>query len=276
MKKRTPSENAKHTRLVKGLTLAFTFTALSSFALAVLANMTSEYNTVLSEDEIGLLQLEAPAEGAPLAVMRTSAGDMRYILYPEVCPQTVRNFCELAEQGYYDGTYVFRVEPGVFFSGGAKTPEGTLDAADADRMRERIPQELSPKLWTLRGALCALTTKTEGGIWKTLTKTRDVLTGSRFLVCDTIEMTEEIREGMHSENNDAMNRVADAYIEQGGIPNYAQQITVFGQLYDGFEILDAITESAVQGEGETQRPAEDIIIRSIEITTYHAEAAPET
>lgn len=276
MKQMTPAMNRKKKSLIKGLTLAFTFTAITSFGLALWSNMTSEYSAVLEYDEIELIQLETPAEGAPLAVMHTTAGDMTYILYPEQCPKTVQNFCDLAEQGYYDGTYVFRVEPEIFFSAGAKTPEGTLSADDADRLRERVPQELTPKLWTLRGALCALTTKTEGGIWKTLTKTRDTLTGSRFLVCDTIEMTDEIKEGLRSGDNEAMNRVAEAYIEHGGIPNYAQQITVFGQLYEGFSVLDAITESEVQGEREAQRPAADIRIDSIEITTYHAESSGQS
>lgn len=261
---KSPAEQKRQKRMVKGLTVAFTFTALTTFAFALWANMTRDYSAVLDYDDIALIQLDEPAAGTKLAVMHTTAGDMTYILYPEQCPETVANFCQLAEQGYYDGTYVFRVEPEIFFSAGAKTPEGTAEAADTPQ--EHIPQELSAKLWPLRGALCALTTKTEGGAWKTLTKTRETFTGSRFLVCDTIEMTDEIKEGMRSGENDAMNRVAEAFIEHGGIPNYSQQITVFGQLYEGFEILDAITETAVQGESGAQRPQEDIIIKQIEIT----------
>lgn len=254
-------------RLVKGLTLACTFTLLSSFGFAVWTSLTSGYTATLEYEDIALIQLDEPPQDAPLAVMHTTAGDMTYVLYPEECPETVANFCALAEEGYYDGTYVFRVEPEIFFSAGAQSPEGTLGEGDTDLPREHVPQELSAKLWPLRGALCALETKTEGGVWKVLTKTQARFTGSRFLVCDTIEMTDEIKEGLRSGDNEAMNRVAEAFIEYGGIPNYAQQITVFGQMTDGFEILDAITETAVAGESEQKRPAEDIIITGIEITT---------
>lgn len=252
--------------LAKGLTIVFTVTLISSFGLAIWSNMTSGYTAVLEYDDIALIQLDEPKSGTPLAVMHTTAGDMTYILYPEQCPQTVANFTALAEQGYYDGTYVFRVEPDVFFSAGAKTPEDKVPEEGSSAPQEHIPQELSAKLWPLRGALCALTTAAEGGVWKTITKTRDYYTGSRFLVCNTIEMTDEICEGLRSGDNDAMKKVGEAFIEKGGIPNYSQQIAVFGQLYDGFEILDSVTGAELTGEGENRRPKTDIQITNIEIT----------
>ena len=260
---RSPQQKSK---LTKGLLIVFTLTLISSFGMALLSNLTGGYSTVLNNEDIALIQLDPPKTGDPVAVMHTTMGDMTYTLYPEQCPETVANFCKLAEAGYYNDTYVFHVEPQIFFSGGGKNPEGTLSETEAASAQERIPQELSPKLWPLRGALCALETKTEGGIWKTLTKTRDHFTGSRFLVVDTVEMTEEMKNGLHVEDNEALNRVGEALIEKGGIPNYAQQLTVFGQLQDGFEVLDAITDAKVTGEGESKKPAEEIRITGIEIT----------
>ena len=260
---RPPQQKSK---LVKGLLIVFTLTLISSFGMALLSNLTGGFSAVIDSKEVELIQLEKPESGTPLAVMHTTAGDMTYALYPEQCPQTVAAFCQRAEAGYYNDTYVFRVEPQIFFSGGGKNPGGTLSEADAADPGERIPQELSPKLWPLRGALCALDTKSEGGFWKTLTKTRDTLTGSRFLVVDSIEMTDEICAGLRSVDDEAMQRVAEALIEHGGIPNYSQQITIFGQLQEGFDVLDAITGAKLTGEGEEKRPAEDIRITGIEIT----------
>lgn len=261
----TPAPQQKP-KLVKGLLIVFTLTLISSFGMALLSNLTNGYSSVLNTEDIALIQLDPPESGDLLAVMHTTAGDMTFILYPKECPETVANFRRLAEEGYYNDTYVFHTEPQIFFSAGSKNPDGTLSDADMEKEQERVPQELSAKLWPLRGSLCALETKTEGGFWKTLTKTRDHLTGSRFLVVDTVEMTEEMQNGLREVDDDAMREVAEAFIENGGIPNYSQQVTIFGQLQDGYEILDAITDTKTAGEGASSRPAEDILIKSIDIS----------
>ena len=44
-------------------------------------------------------------------------------LYPEIAPQSVRNFIDLANHNYYDGLIFHRVIPGFMIQGGC--PEGT-------------------------------------------------------------------------------------------------------------------------------------------------------
>lgn len=44
-------------------------------------------------------------------------------LYPEIAPNTVRNFISLARKGYYNGLIFHRVIPGFMIQGGC--PEGT-------------------------------------------------------------------------------------------------------------------------------------------------------
>lgn len=270
MKLNAPNRGVNRKGLVKGLLLCTTFTLLLSLAFGLWFSMTRGYSAVVTPENIAMIQLDAPQAGDPVAVMHTDAGDMAFLLYPEEAPQTVENFCTLAKQGYYDGSYVFRVEPDIFFSAGAPNADGTVP--DPDAASERVPRELSAKLWPLRGALCALTTKTEAGFFRTLTGKQRYYSGSRFLVADTIEMTDEIREGLLSQNeNETQNLVANAFLEKGGIPNYSQQIAVFGQLIDGYDILDAITSSELTGTENAMRPKEDIRILSIEITEYPAD-----
>ena len=268
-----PGARPQKPKFVKGLLIVFTVTLLVSFGTAVFANLTSDYKTVLNYDEIALIQLDEPQSGMTAAVMHTTLGDMQFTLYPEECPQTVASFIELAESGYYNDSYVFELAPSVFFAAGSATAAGDLKPGASGAAHEHIPQELSPKLWPFRGALCAMQTANEGGFWKILTRTQETFTGSRFLVCNSIEMTEDIQSGLRGVQNDAMQRVGEAFIEHGGIPNYAQQMTVFGQLTEGFDVLDAITGAEV-GEGENvgndvvvTRPKEDIRITSVEIVT---------
>ncbi len=48
---------------------------------------------------------------------------MRAELYPEIAPETVKNFVELVEKGFYDGVIFHRVIPGFMIQGG--DPDGT-------------------------------------------------------------------------------------------------------------------------------------------------------
>lgn len=52
-----------------------------------------------------------------------NGGVIRAELYPEVAPNTVRNFVSLVQKGFYDGTIFHRVIPGFMIQGG--DPEGT-------------------------------------------------------------------------------------------------------------------------------------------------------
>lgn len=259
-----PSGTAK---LIKVLTIMAAFTLLMSLLCSVWYSMSEKITATLNLDEVHMIQLEEPQPGDPIAIMHTNLGDMTYILYPQECPKAVENFISLAQSGYYDQTYVFRVEQEIFFSAGSPTTEGTLTEEAIQQPQELVERELTPNLWPLRGALCALTTKTDANFWQLLTKTQKYYNGSRFLVVDTIEMTEEIKTGL-LEGNHEENPVANAFIEHGGIPNYSQQLTIFGQLYEGFEVLDAITEAKLQGEENAMRPVEDIVITSVEISEF--------
>ena len=68
-------------------------------------------------------QVEALA--GQVAELRTSQGTLVLELLPEKAPGTVQNFVELAGSGFYDGTTVHRVIPGMFAQGG--DPTGTGD-----------------------------------------------------------------------------------------------------------------------------------------------------
>lgn len=57
------------------------------------------------------------------ATISTEKGDIKLALFPEEAPQTVANFAELAESGFYDGLKFHRVIAGFVAQGGC--PEGT-------------------------------------------------------------------------------------------------------------------------------------------------------
>ncbi len=52
------------------------------------------------------------------AVIETKFGNMEIKFFPEVAPNHVSNFIELAKKGFYDGTCFHRVIPGFMIQGG--------------------------------------------------------------------------------------------------------------------------------------------------------------
>lgn len=58
-----------------------------------------------------------------VAVLETAAGTMKFEFFPDKAPGHVKNFIDLAEKGFYDGTVFHRVIPGFMIQGGC--PEGT-------------------------------------------------------------------------------------------------------------------------------------------------------
>jgi len=53
-----------------------------------------------------------------VAELHTSAGEIDIRFYPDVAPNHVKNFIDLAEKGFYNGTKFHRVIPGFMIQGG--------------------------------------------------------------------------------------------------------------------------------------------------------------
>ena len=52
------------------------------------------------------------------AIIETEQGKIVFNLLPDIAPETVRNFIELANSGFYDGTLFHRIIPGFMIQGG--------------------------------------------------------------------------------------------------------------------------------------------------------------
>ena len=79
-------------------------------------------------------------------------------LYPEVAPQSVRNFISLASKGFYDGLTFHRVIPGFMIQGGCPRGNGTGGPG-----------------WTIKGEFSA------NGVKNDLKHTRGVLSMARAM-----------------------------------------------------------------------------------------------
>ncbi len=80
---------------------------------------------------------EETVQNTPIPAETADSGDIRATievegfgvieleLYPDIAPQTVRNFCYLARQGFYDGTTFHRIIKGFMIQGGDPTGSGS-------------------------------------------------------------------------------------------------------------------------------------------------------
>ena len=67
--------------------------------------------------------------------------------------------------------------------------------------------------------------------------------------------------------------LAEAFIKNGGIPNFSQQMTVIGQTYQGMDVIEKLSALETENKGPYKIPKDDIMIISVTIDEYGAENA---
>ncbi len=200
------------------------------------------------------LQFQTPAEGDPIAIFNTSAGEVRAVLYPDVAPMAVENFTRLAQEGYYDGTSFHRIVFGFVVQGGDASGTGTTGSTIWNN--NPYPKEISDQLHHYSGALCAAFSPDE-----------DVSGLSQFYFVQSLP--EKLDDSLRTQMEEAGVRteVIEAYDAAGGLPYLDYTDTVFGQVYEGMDVVDTLAQSEVDENG---KPVEDVLLNSVTISTYGA------
>lgn len=193
-------------------------------------------------------------QGESVAVMETSAGTIRLRFFPEEAPLAVENFLTLAKEGYYDGVSFHRVMAGFMIQSGDPTGTGTGGKSiytDAAGNRGYFEDEFSDRLFHFRGAL-------------SMANSGSNTNGSQFFIVQTSELPEGQQQAMKSAGTDR--RAVSYYNEQGGTPWLDGKHTVFGQVIEGMEVVDAIAAAETD---EDDRPVEEITILSVTVESYN-------
>ena len=94
-------------------------------------------------------EVDSSAENdAPIALIDTSMGTIKVELYIDKVPNTVQNFIDYANDGFYDGLVFHRVIDGFMIQGGGFYPDGTQKETD-----EPIDLEIHPEALHVDGAI---------------------------------------------------------------------------------------------------------------------------
>ncbi len=193
------------------------------------------------------IQLSMPQKGDTLAVMHTNMGDIKIKLFPEKAPKTVENFVTHSKNGYYNGLKFHRVINDFMIQGGDPRGNGT---GGESIWGGSFPDEFDPELHNLRGAL-------------SMANSGPNTNGSQFFIVQAREVPANMLEQMRDlEDNGFPADITAAYEALGGTPWLDFRHTVFGQVTEGMDVVDAI--AAVETVNAV--PLSDVIIESIEVT----------
>ncbi len=177
-------------------------------------------------------QTDKPIAGETIATIKTNHGEMKIRLFPEIVGVAAENFAELARQGKYDGAPFHRIISGFMIQGGDFTNKNGTGGHAAKGPGSTIGDKYDARLSHIRGAVSWAKTSMPHSI------------GSQFFIVHP-------EEGTHFLDHPEDGGPADGY-------------TVFGQLYEGFDVLDTI--AGVKTD-RMDRPYDDVTIESVTIAT---------
>lgn len=218
-------------------------------------------------------------------------------LFPDIAPNAVENFEKLAESGYYDGLKIHYVVKNMCIRGGSLDGNGTGGVPLINKGAS-FPIETDAEARNFYGALgyvadqygyntttfYVVNNKTTDDISKyspDLIRTE----ASNFAdqkegledgdpIADRLTYEEDYYKTLADMIGKASNVVKEKYATTGGNPLWDGGYTVFGQVYDGFDVLDKLStvDVVTSGTGELSKPKIEIIIESVKVTKY---APPE-
>ncbi|WP_317854332.1 peptidylprolyl isomerase [Chakrabartyella piscis] len=277
--------------MAMALVCAFSLAACGGSSAETTTDATTEAETeeVVTDTEAlaekqeinGVLQVGLPEVGEEVVLIETNMGDIWLQLYPEEAPLAVENFKALIASGYYDGIIFHRVMDNFMIQGG--DPTGTGMGGES-AYGEKFPDEISPNLHFYRGALAMANSGANTN-------------GSQFFICQNPVASEQIigiLEELLAAQGDAevlqtadgaLYTVEDIYTQE--VLDYYQEVggtielefimgllyqtnaayTIFGQVFEGMDVVDAIAKVEVGGDQGTT-PVEDVIMESVTLVEY--------
>ena len=204
----------------------------------------------VSYKDSGEDQLGEPQSGDTIATFHIkNYGDITVRLFSKAAPKAVENFVTHAKEGYYDGVTFHRVIDDFMIQGG--DPDGT-GAGGESIWGKAFEDEFAENLMPIRGALCMANAGADTN-------------GSQFFIVQAKTADpESVAEYLKTEKNVVLtDEQKQMFRENGGTPHLVYGHTVFGQVTDGMDVVDAISASRTDA---SDRPTSDVIIESIDIT----------
>lgn len=212
--------------------------------------------------DVEIHNFDAPEVGEKIAVITVKDyGVIKIKLFPEDAPKGVENFIGLADMNYYDEIIFHRVIPNFMIQGGDPRGDGM---GGKSIWGDKFDGGTSENLYHFTGAVAYANSGS--------TDTN----GSQFYIVNTPDgYLDNTCAEYYTYSNGQYNwpkNVAEKYNEVGGVPHLDGGYTVFGQVFEGMDVVRAIAAvETSQEEGKENKPLTQVIMESVRIEEYTGE-----
>jgi cyclophilin family peptidyl-prolyl cis-trans isomerase len=194
----------------------------------------------------------------------TSMGDMIVLLYDDT-PVHRDNFVKLVEEGYYDGLLWHRVIPGFMIQGGDPNSKGAAPGArlGSGGPGYTLPAEIQDHLYHKKGALSAARQGDAVNPQKESSGSQFYVVQGKPMAAAALLQNEKRKNARRAPDNQYKysDQAIKDYETFGGTAFLDDDYTVFGEVIEGLDVLDAI---AATQTAPGDRPVEDVTM-SMEI-----------
>ena len=229
----------------------------------------SETDTTVSTEaleDVVIRNFDMPEAGEKIAVITVKDyGEIKIKLFSDVSAKGTENFIGLAEMEYYDELIFHRIIPDFMIQGGDPRGDGT---GGKSIWGEKFEGGIAEGLYHFSGAVAYA--NSQG------TSTN----GSQFYIVNTLEGSPYLGGSYNEDGSIHYNttfseaginlpgNVEDIYMEKGGAPSLDGGYTVFGQVFEG---LDIVREISTVETNEDDKPLKQVQMESVKIVEYQPE-----
>lgn len=197
-------------------------------------------------------QLAEPKKGDTVAeIVVKDFGSIHVKFFEKEAPKAVENFTTHATKGYFNGLIFHRVINNFMLQGGDPTGTGT---GGESIWGGAFKDEFSDNLQPYRGALCMANSGADTN-------------GSQFfIVQDKDTYDKATLDSLAQQTGVTLSEDAiEGYSKVGGTPWLYRAHTVFGQVYEGMDVVDSIAATKTD---ENDKPVTDVAIEKIIVSKY--------
>ena len=205
-------------------------------------------------------------------------GTIKIELYPDMAPNTVKNFIKLTQRGYYDGKTITDIEDGLIRAGLTETTDedGNTTAEGPKLSNIKDIAEEDDEAYTIPGEFIQ-----NGYDANTLSRQRGVISMYRLTAADyenEIAMMEKLgdmyasyAESLVEDMNNSQS--GEFFILTEDYPELDGNFTAFGKVIEGMDVVDAIAATELQTAENTD---ENGTVTSMPATIVISKATVET